>query len=115
MKKHREEEVWLTCEELGRLEGQHATSIRWRVRNGKYRSARKSQRFGDGIKGRQWFISLYDMRVSSRAREKYFIQKTMKDFLRTEIKNVYEKLRKRRFMEMTVREFFKRLSEDMFL
>jgi hypothetical protein len=113
--KRRGEEVWITPEELGPLEGKHPSTIRVRIRTGRYKQIRKGQRFGDSTRGRVWFVSIYDRAISSCAREKYFLQREIKETLKIEIKNVYEKLRKRRFMEMTVREFFKTLSEDMFL
>jgi hypothetical protein len=112
--KRRGEEVWITPNELGALEGVHASTIRVRIRSGRYREIRKGQRFGDSTHGRVWFVSVYDRAVSSRAREKYFLQRNIKEFLKTEINNIYEKLRKRKFMELSVREVFKILSEDMF-
>jgi hypothetical protein len=112
--RRRGEEVWITPNELGPLEGLHSTTIRVRIRSGRYKEIRKGQRFGDSTHGRVWLVSIYDRAVSSRAREKYFIQRDIKEFLKTEINKIYEKLRKRRFMELTVRELFKTLSEDMF-
>jgi len=114
--RRRGEEVWITPNELGPLEGVHPTTIRVRIRSGRYKGIRKGQRFGDSTHGRVWLVSIYDRAISSRAREKYFLQREIRETLKTEIKNIYEKLRKRRrFMGMTVREFFKTLSEDMFL
>jgi hypothetical protein len=106
--------VWITPNELGLLEGVHPTTIRVRIRTGRYKEIRKGQRFGDSTHGRVWLVSIFDRAVSSRAREKFFLQRDMKEFLKTEIKKIYEKLRRRRFMELTVREIFKTLSEDLF-
>ena len=105
---------WVTPNELGPLEGVHPTTIRVRLRSGRYKEIRKGQRFGDSTHGRVWLISIFDRAISSRAREKYFLQRNIKEFLKTEIKNIYERLRKRKLMDMTIRELFKTLSEDMF-
>jgi hypothetical protein len=113
--KRRSEEVWLTPEELGQLEGMHPTTIRVRIRSGRYKQIRKGQRFGDSTRGRVWFVSIYDRAISRQSREKYFVQRLIRETLKVEIKTIHEKIRRRQFMQMTVREFFEYLIEDTLL
>ena len=107
--------TWLTCKELAELEGVHHVTIAVRVRDGKYKQIKRVRGHGGGMRGQMWLVSVYDRAIPTRVREKYFLRKMIKEILRAEIKNIYERLKKRKFMELSVREFFKALSEDLFL